>query len=342
HATRLNYRVSKLGVAHHPDSVRWGIHLFGKKKHTLGSVTPHQKVTYPRFFNASNGNLMLYYRSVTSGNGNGMIEEYDGDRHSWTPGLGQFISRDIGIYRAGGKKSQYRCPYMNSLSYAGGRLHASWIWRDRFEKTDPENQHDLCYAYSDDHGRTWHNSKGKVIGQTGKNPIHLNSPGLVVAPIPTGSGLTNQNTHFAYPDGSIHIVVMQRRKGTRGRNYHHYWRTSTGDWGHEALPFSGKRPKLVGSGDRSLVLVYSENRRFHAVVGAAYPGSYKWKWLPLKLPVRHSCYGEPLIDLERWQQDNVLSIYSQEQPARILKTRSSKAVDGIPSPLTVVDYRVTP
>ncbi|MFK7911980.1 MAG: BNR repeat-containing protein [Akkermansiaceae bacterium] len=341
HATRLNYRVSKLGAAHDPDSVRWTVDLFGKKQHTLGSVKPDKKVTYPRFFSASNGNLMLYYRAVTSANGHGMIEEYDGDRHDWTPGLGKFISRDIGTYTVAGKTSRFRCPYMNSLSYAGDRLHASWVWRDRFEKTHPNNQHDLCYAYSDDHGRTWHNSRGKFIGKTRKDPIHLNSPGLVVLPIPTGSNLSNQNTHYAYPDGSIHLVMIQRSEGARGRRYHHYWRTSEGEWGSEILPFSGKRPKLVGAGDRSLVLVYTRNSQLHAAIGVAYPDQYKWKWVTVKLPERHSCYGEALLDLERWEQDKVLSIYSQEEPSRAVRTRSSKPVDGMPSPLNVVDYRFT-
>ncbi len=40
HATRLNYRVSKLGAAHHPDSVQWNTDLFGGVNHTLGSVSP--------------------------------------------------------------------------------------------------------------------------------------------------------------------------------------------------------------------------------------------------------------------------------------------------------------
>ncbi len=243
---------------------------------------PDDQVTYPRFFSAPNGNLMLYYRAVTSGNGDGMIEEYDGDKHDWTPGLGKFIARDIGTYTAGGETSLFRCPYMNSLSYAGQRLHASWVWRDRFEKTNPRNQHDLCYAYSDDQGRTWLNSNGKLIGKTGVEFIHLDSPGLVVAPIPCRSGLTNQNTHYAYADGSIHIVLRHRLKGTWTSLYHHYWRASDGAWHHEVLPFTGDRPKLIGATDRLLLLVYTDDEQLFVAKGLPDSGQARWQWTEVK------------------------------------------------------------
>lgn len=138
HASRLNCRTSKLGAAHHPETVKWDASLFSGVLHALGSVTPDKGFTYPRFFSAPNGNLMLYDHAVTSGNGDGMIAE--------------------------------------------------------------------------DNGRTWHNSAGDVIGETGKRFIHLNTPGLVVSPIPTNHGIPNKNARCAYPDGSIHIVMFHRSK----------------------------------------------------------------------------------------------------------------------------------
>jgi hypothetical protein len=345
HASQLNYRVSKLAAAHDPDSVEWTAELFGPVTHSLGSITTDAQVTYPRFVPGPNGNLMLYYRAVTSGNGDGMIEEYDGDKHDWTPGLGRFIARDVGTYRFRGRTSHYRCPYMNSLSYAGNRLHASWIWRDRFEKTHPINQHDLCYAYSDDHGRTWMNSDGQPIGKTGVNGIHLGSPGLVVAPINSYSGLSNSNTHFAFADGSIHIVMRRNLTGTREGRYHHYWRTSAGEWGQQVLPFTGSRPKLVGSSDRSLILVYADEREDETEwlsVAKGHPNreNTHWQWDKLSLPKPQSVCGEPLVDLERWQSENVLSVYVQEEPRKRISTERDEAVDGFPSPLHVLDYRL--
>lgn len=342
HATPLNYRVSKLGAAHDPESVNWNADLFGPVTHRLGSVETDERVTYPRFFRAPNGNLMLYYRAVTSGNGDGMIEEYDGHKHDWSPGLGKVIARDIGTYTDSGRTSRFRCPYMDSLSYAGQRLHASWVWRDRFEKTDPRNQHDLCYAYSDDHGRTWHNSSGELIGKTGESSIHLDSPGLVVAPIPCRSGLTNSNTHYACIDDSIHVVLRHRVKGTRDSRYHHYWRTSEGAWSQEVLPFAGDRPKLVGAHDGSLILVYTDEKQLLIAEGLPNSGKTGWEWANLSSPHIHSICGEAVLDLQRWEAEKVLSLYSQEETTKEIRTERTEPVDGFPSPLNVIDYRITP
>ena len=230
---------------------------------------------------------------------------------------------------------------MNTLSYAGDRLHATWIWRDRFDKTSVRNQHDLCYAYSDDHGRTWHNSQGKVIGKTGSEPIHLKSPGLVVAPIPINSRLSNQNTHYAHEDGRIHIVMIQRREGRWRSRYQHHWRGIDGVWKQEELPFLGSRPKIVGAKDRSLILLFTDDDdRLRMAMGK--PGSDRggWRWSALRLPGPHSCYGDAVLDLERWEEEGMVSIYSQEEPARKIRTRRSDPVDGFPSPLNVADYRL--
>ncbi|MFK7850925.1 MAG: BNR repeat-containing protein [Akkermansiaceae bacterium] len=340
HATRLNYRFSKRGAAHEPGKVKWDVSLFSGIRHKLGSVTPHRKITYPRFFSAPNGNLMLYYRSVTSANGDGMIEEYDGKKHAWTPGLGKFISRDKGVYKFEGKSSRFRCPYLNSISFSGKRLHVSWIWRDRFEKTSVRHQHSLCYAYSEDNGRSWNNSAGERIGETGKSPIHLDSKDLVVAEIPSDSGLSNQNTHYAYPDGRIHVMLLQTPADGKRKTYHHHWRSAEGEWQVEALPYSGTRPKLLGGKDRSLLLFYTSRSLLQIARGTPRPAGGGWKWKRIDLDQPHPCFGEAIVDLERWNKEEILSVYSQAAPRRILKTKDSIAVSGIPSPLNVTDYRI--
>lgn len=341
HATPLKHRVSKQGVAHVPDSYKWDASLFGPISHTLGSVATHERVTYPRFFSSPNGNLMFYYRSVTSANGDGIIEEYDGDKHDWTPGLGKFIARDIGTFKSNGRESFTRCAYMNALTFAGRRLHASWVWRDRFERTNVSNQHDLCYVYSDDFGRTWCNSAGQIVGRTGQEFIHLDTPGLVVASIPIQSGLTSQNTHYAYPDGSIHIMLRHRVDGglagmQEGR-YVHYWRDSAGAWSHQALPITGRRPKLLGTPDRELVLIYTDEEELFLAKGLPNSDRNSWDWSELKFSKRISAFGDAVVDLARWRQDRTLSIYHQDEPKRIIETELPEAVDGFPSPLRVTE-----
>lgn len=344
HATPLNYRVSKLGVAHDPESVAWTKESFSEVRHTLGEVEADPRFTYPRFFATPDGDLMLAYRGVTSADGNGMIEHYDGDTHRWLPGMGAFISRDIGTYRFDGKESQFRCAYVNSIEYAGDRLHISWVWRDRFEKTHPQNQHDLCYAYSDDDGRTWMNSDGKEIGQTGSRLIHLDSPGLVVAAIPSGSRLANQNTQFAYADGSVHVVMRHRMdgevEGTYEHRYFHYWRNPKGQWSHQKLPIVGQRPKIFGDENHHLTLVYSDDDELLFATGTPNADRTDWDWQPLDLPKPQSIYGDAVIDLSRWMADQIISVYIQEAPAIEIYTDLPDPISGHPTPLKVVDYRL--
>ena len=339
HATPLNYRVSELGVAHRPESLKWDASLFGPIMHSLGSVATHERVTYPRFFPSPNGNLMFFYRAVTSADGDGMIEEYDGQKHAWTSGLGKFIARDIGVFKADGKESLYRCPYMNALTFAGQRLHASWVWRDRFERTNADNQHDLCYAYSDDLGRTWHNSGGIVIGRTGQQFIHLDTPGVAVASIPINFGLSNQNTHFAYEDGGIHVMLRHRLPGeiagTWEQRYFHYWRNPSGEWNHETLPIVGRRPKLLGTPDRTLVLVYTDEGEMFMAKGVPNSDRTRWDWSSLQFPKRMSAFGDAAVDYSLWKQGQTLSVYHQESPTRFLETELPEPVDGFPTPLRV-------
>lgn len=355
HATQLNYRVSKLGVANQPESYQWEPNLFGPITRSLGSVQAHERVTYPRFFSSSDGNLMLYYRSVTSGNGDGMIEKYDGKAHDWVSGLGKFIARDVGVFKHNGKTSIYRCPYMNPLCFGGQRLHASWVWRDRFESTHPSNQHDLCYAYSDDFGVTWHNSVGTVIGETDTNPIHLDTPGLVAFPISPDELVSNSNSQFAFDEERVHVVLKQLDPQSEMRPYHHYWRGSDGQWSREVLPFSGNRPKLVGTDDGELILIHSAEIEEEAeseaeseaepqehllfAKGTPNASGSKYDWRLMETP-KQLVIGEPLVDVHRWKSEKVLSVYCQAAPSEIIQTESAEPVDSVPSALHVIDYRL--
>jgi hypothetical protein len=276
HADLFNYRVSEQQVALHPESVEWSIDLFGPVSNELGSVGSIARFTYPYFFNASNGNLMLYFRDGGSGNGNGMIQEYDGTTHDWTTGLGTFIAGSGSYTGALSTNSQTRNPYLNGISYAGNRIHVTWGWRE--SSGGSQFNHDLCYSYSDDHGRTWRNNEGTVIGTTGSSFITLDSPGLIVADIPQNEGLSNQYTHYAYADGSCHVMVSHNQEGTTSGRYHHYWRDAEGNWKRTVLPFSGSRPKIIGDVDRNLYLVYSSGGTLRIAKGVPDTERTDWSW----------------------------------------------------------------
>jgi hypothetical protein len=264
-----------------------------------------------------------------------MIRVYDGTTSQWLTSHGRFIARDLGTYTFGGRTSEFRYAYLNGLSHADGRLHVSWVWRDRFERTHPRNQHDLCYTYSDDDGRTWKNSAGAQIGVTGTSCIHLDSPGVVVAPIAPRTGLSNQNTQYAYPDGGLHVVL----RNYWSDNYHHHWRDAAGTWRVEALPLEGARPELVGDEDRNLYLVFASEEQLCIAKGIPKADGSGWSWSRIYRQANPSLGGEGQIDLSRWQSERVLSVYGQEVPTTILEYGTDDPVDGVPTPLHVTDFR---
>ncbi|QTN32925.1 BNR-4 repeat-containing protein [Akkermansiaceae bacterium] len=339
HVSDLHYRRSKIGAADKPESTPWTAELFGPITNVLDGIGPVTEVTYPRFVRMPDGNLMFYHRFVTSGNGDSFIRVYDGKKSEWMNNRGKFIDRQIGNYKFNGKTSRYRYAYINGIGYAGRRLHVSWVWRDRFEKTSATNQHDLCYAYSDDDGLTWNNSDGTRIAVTGKSFINIDSPGLVVHPIPPGRSLTSQNTQYAYPDGSIHVILNHEREGgSGGRGYHHHWRDAAGKWHVESLPFSGSRPELVGDGQRNLFVVHTAGKDLRILKGVPNANLSAWSWSLIHKSGSPGTGGDGQIDQSRWQSEEILSVLHQELPKTILDYGNRAPIDGIPAPLHVTDF----
>lgn len=332
HADELNYRYSVQGLASDPEAFEWNASLFSDVKHELGANGPIARFTYPRFTPMPNGNLMLYYRNITSANGDSVIREYDASTHQWKTDLGKFIARDIGTYSWGGEVSQFRNAYINAISYVGTRLHVSWVWRDRFDRTSMTNNHDICYAYSDDDGQTWRNTFGEQIAVTGSSFITIDSPGIIVGPVDPGQNLINQSTHYAYPDGTIHVMMRHYVAGTTSTKYHHYWRDVGGEWHSQVLDFSGSRPTLIGDGNKNLILVYTSGYRTKFAHGVPNQTGTAWSWSPVFTQSAFTDGGEGVIDFSRWQKEQIISTYSQERVPDQNET---------PTPLHMTDYGFT-
>lgn len=106
------------------------------------------------------------------------------------------------------------------------------------------------------------------------------------------------------------------------------------------MPYSGGRPKLIGLDDKSFLLIYSSGDQLRIIKGIPNANQTSWQWTKVRMPVAQSCFGEALYDLERWQSGKILSIYSQEKPSNVKNTQLKNALDGGPSALKVVDFRV--
>jgi len=247
HCDDLRYRISAAGVALSPNSHEWTPSLFGPVRNYLPGLGPSvfTSISYPRFVNAAD-DLIFEARTGKAGAGSDMMFLYSPEKQAYTA---------RGTYLVGINNN----PYPNGLSFANGRLHVSWTYRDfvAYEGADdadnsahkaqagpngPENNFDLNYAYSDDRGQTWCNSSGETIASLGGTPA-VSEPGIspsakniAVQKIPKHSGIMNQESQCIGPvTGDFHVLNRDNTSGTE--QWRHYLRDAvTGEWTSTAIP----------------------------------------------------------------------------------------------------------
>jgi Neuraminidase (sialidase) len=137
-------------------------------------------------------------------------------------------------------------PYIHGINSINGRLHVTWVWRGfvsypgwddpldtkHKQQAGPngaENNHNICYAWSDDAGYTWHNGRGDVIaslkdGET----ITEDSDGIVAFDISKGSGLMNQEAQAIDWDGGVHVLNREIHEDKDELRWRHYYRSPEG------------------------------------------------------------------------------------------------------------------
>jgi hypothetical protein len=348
HNNPLRYRRSVPGLALRPEEFAWTAEHFGKTVSALEPGKPLQQVTYPQFFSTPRETLQLLYRLGGSGNGDWHLAEYDPANNGWTD-LGMLLSR-AGQYET----SASRCAYPNPVRYGPqARLHVTWCWRERPRggPFDLRTNHDVCYAYSDDFGRTWKNNEDRIVaasgGREGVPPsISIDTPGIVVRHTRYLWGQMNTTTQFVDGRGRVHIINWQHQqdaaessKDLNTWRYDHYWRGIDGQWHENQLPFHGRKPQIVLDRVGTAYVVHCRGDdlnyhgrdpggHLHITVASEKTGWTDWQtvWKSEQLFV-----GEPLIDPDRWSREKVLSVYAQEKPA----------TPGAPSALRVLDFRTT-
>lgn len=340
HCDPLRYRRSVPGLATRPEEIPWNAASFGAITGELVPGESFEKFTYPQFYATPQGNLQLLYRLDWSGNGDWYIAEYAGETGQWTV-LGMLLSR-VGTHG----ESTSRCAYPNPIRYdASGRLHLTWCWR---ENLGLQGNHDLCYAYSDDFGRTWFGNDGGPVAVLSAAPaqaraIALDTPGIIFQEIPENWGMMNVTTEFIDGRGRLHVVAWQNPLGAAGPNmnlnawgYVHYWRERDGTWSNRLLPFVGRKPQLAVAKNGSAFLVFCKGPQLNyenavaegRLMVARATEAAGWSDWAIVWQSERDFIGEPLIDGDRWREDEILSVYSQELPGQ----------PGEPSPLHVFDF----
>jgi hypothetical protein len=297
-------------------------------------------ITYPQFIISPQGRLQLSYRTGGSGNGVNNLAEYDGVHWeilgAWTSATGSF--------QANGVTSTTRNMYLHGLTYDGGRLHATFTWREGNTgvlcHSGGLTNHDTGYVYSDDQGRTWRNGAGAVVGTTsGGTKVGVTSPGLVVDALSVDHGLMNQESQVVDSAGLIHAVIsyVPGRFGqcvsgyaadrtANGRAFHLY-RDASGSWHKMEIPVP-----LNSTGRSQLVFDATDNAYvvlpFGRIVAASRESGWS-DWNVVYDGAGLNAFGEVIVDRSRMATESVLSILYQE-----------KSTGTVPSAVHVLDVRL--
>ncbi|MGP4096892.1 BNR repeat-containing protein [Nonomuraea sp. KM90] len=318
----------------------WSAARFGPVQRSLDGVSLGA-ITYPQFVVAPSGRLQLFYRTGGSGNGTNELAEYTPS--GWTK-LGKWSSA-TGSHTHNGATSTTRNMYVHGLTYHGNRLHVAFTWREGNTavlcNAGGLANHDTCYVYSDDQGRTWRNGAGTQVGTTGGTLVSITSPGLIADPLTVDHGLMNQESQAVDSTGRPHVIISyvpgrftqcvssyaaQRR--TYGRVFH-VRRDSAGAWHKRELPVppnSTGRSRLVFDTADNAYVVLPFGR-----VAAASAASGWTDWSLLFDAAGLNAFGEVTIDYPRATTERILSIMYQQT-----------STAPTPSPLRVLDLRLGP
>lgn len=282
----------------------------GDKEIMTGQV--ESNVTYPEFFRLSNGDLIFMYRDGQSGRGNLVINRYDLKTKSWKQIHNNLIDGE-----------NERNAYWQACADNKGVIHLSWVWRETW---DVSTNHDMCYARSEDGGKTWTKSNGDKY----ELPINASSAEYC-ANIPQNSELINQTSITVDKDGNPYIASYWRDKDSDIPQYRVIY-SENGIWNNVNLNFrkspfslSGgstkkipiSRPQIVVHGE-TVGLLFRDEERGEKVSIAVCVNIKENRWTIKDLTDFGVGDWEPSFDTELWRTDKMLHLFVQ----------NSRQVDG--------------
>lgn len=288
HGSTLHYRRSHSGVANRPEQFDWTQTLFHPVQDQLGGPTI-ESVTYPNF--VRDGNRMSLYVRLNGGSGSADSHFFEYESGRWvvnTPETSKLIDK----HWSGGNGTVNAYPH--SLVVHQRRRHLTWCWRDT---PDARTCHDLCYAFSDDHGLTWKNSLGDVVAKRGSQFITADTPRISVLNIPAGSSFVNGGSMVVKDTGEVQVLM----KGPDNRPMMARRSALDGTWQQSTLSMNGL---LVTAKSRTLVVAASGLYLVSDDTTAAvsYIGS------SIEKLSQDSRYR---VDPSRYQHDQVISVIGQ-------------------------------
>ncbi|ORY55930.1 uncharacterized protein BCR38DRAFT_451894 [Pseudomassariella vexata] len=337
HCDVLRFRYSRLKIAQHPEDFTWEAKCFSPTLDFLPGLQGEKAlfgyVTYPRFGPLSS-DLWFSFRTGKAGLGDDHLCVYKS-----ATGKYQLLGTNL----AGINNN----PYIHGIDYRNSRLYVTWVYRgfvwyegwddpkDTKHKAQAgpnsgENNYNICFAYSDDEGRTWRNGAGLHIADLSKGEsVTPASPGIVAFEIPRGSGLSNQESQAVDHEGGVHVLNRDKMSGEQ--RWKHYYRSPKADWTQHALPhvegvYGGKRGRLAISRDDDLYLVLPHHKSttlsiLKATKATRY-SEYELVWRQDGFPPT-----EPLVDILRLDRDNVLSVLTRANVDRTGERKNVVVLD---------------
>ncbi|MGD9212219.1 MAG: BNR repeat-containing protein [Desulfobacteraceae bacterium] len=327
HGSDLHYIKSVQNLVTDPSGVPWETSSFNAVTSSLDGFKTVTQVTYPKFISTPQGDLLFEYRYGTSGSGDQCLYEYSGTSHSWS---------SIGKYIDGISASINAYPHGIVYQQNTGRLHMTWCWR---ETPDASTNHDLCYIYSDDNGRTWKNDAGSTVAITGTSFITAQSPGIVVWRINQNRGLINQEHMTVDHAGNVHVLLSHMPDeladdsnftNARTKSYFfHYVKDTNGNWKRNSINIPvilNFRGKIAAASNNDLYAILPDLR----IASASYANSWA-DWSMINSEDSGRFFSDPLIDTARLEYEDVLTIYYPEKNSSNIFTLDYELLASKPS-----------
>ena len=297
-------------------------------------------VTYPQWLKLPDGDLLYLFREGSSGSGDTYLNRYDHVTQTWT-NVHHSGSTQLPFIKGTGWTPNYNAYGNMPCLDAAGNLFLIWTWRYNEDSPAGESgyqtNHDFDYAWSPDGGLTWFRPDGTPyslpISQSGENG-DTNTIAEKILSIPEGYSLINQAGMCLDNEGKP-VLAAWWAPGTVTNNYRRQymvalpdtngvWQTrqvsnrtndlTTTKYSETYVRDLG-RPVVVCDQQDRIIVLYRDNfgsnglTIAHSLPGAVDPD--RLAWTTFDLTTANLGNYEPVIDLARWQMDNVLDIVYQ-------------------------------
>ncbi len=189
-----------------------------------------QSVTYPQFIKGNDGEMIFTYRDGSSGKGDTIYNKYDEKTQTWTRLM------DKALFEGHGHMNAYPAGPVHGPD---GYWHMAWVWRNT---PAAETNHDLSYIRSKDLVH-WETVDGKPLTL----PISLETPGVIVDPVPVNGGIINGAANLGFDDKN-QIVITYHKFDESGATQIYATRFENGKWAPRQLTHWTYRWEPKGGG----------------------------------------------------------------------------------------------